>query len=104
VTDNAAVKGAELGAITEAIQEALIAGQFVPGECIPIPQLVGEFGANAYETVRALLQLVAHGYLIIVPDRGTSEGQGPTTEIGHVPVRCPSCCRTLSAALSLSAG
>jgi hypothetical protein len=103
VTDHAGVKDAELDAITEAIQGALDSGQFVPGECLPIPRLVREFGANAYQTVRALLQLVASSYLVIVPDRGTSEGLGPTVEIAHVPVRCPNCCGTLSAALELHA-
>jgi hypothetical protein len=95
---------AELDDITEAIRTAIAAGRFIPGELLPVPQLVHEFGANAYEMVRALLQLVATGYLIIVPDRARqSDGNELAAQIADVPVRCPNCCGTLSAALSLSA-
>jgi DNA-binding GntR family transcriptional regulator len=96
---------AELAEITHAIREALAAGRFIPGELLPVPQLVQQFGANAYEMVRALLPLVATGYLIIVPDRGhQGDGRELAVEVAHVPVRCPNCCGNLSAALSLSAG
>jgi DNA-binding GntR family transcriptional regulator len=98
-------QAAELAEITDAIREALAAGRFIPGELLPVPQLVQQLGANAYDMVRALLPLAATGYLIIVPDQGhQGDGRELAIEMSHVPVRCPNCCGSLSAALSLSAG
>jgi DNA-binding GntR family transcriptional regulator len=100
MTDGEADPAAELAEITETIREALAEGRFIPGELLPIPQLVRQFGAGAYEMVRALLQLVATGYLIIVPDQGhQGDGTEPTVEIAHVAIRCPNCSGTLMAAL-----
>lgn len=96
---------AELADITGAIREALAQGRFVPGELLPVPQLVQQFGAGAYEMVRSLLQLVATGYLIIVPDQGRrSDGTEPAAERVTVPVRCPNCYGSLIAAVILTAG
>ena len=95
---------AELADITDAIRTALAEGRFMPGELLPVPQLVHEFGAGAYEMVRALLRLVATGYLIIVPDRGCQGGsQDLAAELAHAPIRCPNCSGALSATFSLSA-
>jgi hypothetical protein len=103
-TANDSAQAAELADITDAIRMALAEGRFMPGELLPVPQLVREFGADAYEMVRALLRLVATRYLIIVPDRGRQGGgQDLAVELAHVPIRCPNCSGTLSAALSLSA-
>jgi hypothetical protein len=95
----------ELDQITDAIREALAQGRFIPGELLPVPQLVQQFGTNAYEMVRALLPLVVTSYLIIVPDQGhQGDNREPAAELAAIPVRCPNCSGTLNAALCLSAG
>jgi DNA-binding GntR family transcriptional regulator len=105
MTPDEADTRAELEQITEAMREALAQGRFIPGELLPVPQLVQQFGSGAYEMVRALLQLVATSYLIIVPDQGhQGDGTELAAPLAHVPVRCPTCSGTLMAALTLSAG
>jgi DNA-binding GntR family transcriptional regulator len=106
VTRSTRGRRAEVAEVTASVQAAIAAGQFVPGELLPIPQLVRHFGVSAYPMVRSLLTLVADGYLIIVRDQPRQAGGVAPAPPETVSVRatCPNCCGVLSAALTLSAG
>jgi DNA-binding GntR family transcriptional regulator len=59
VTRSTRGRRAEVAEVTASIQAAIATGQFVPGELLPIPQLVRHFGVSAYPMVRSLLTLSA---------------------------------------------
>ncbi|AXG81040.1 GntR family transcriptional regulator [Streptomyces paludis] len=75
------------GQILDALRDALVGGELVPGEIYSAPALGERFGVSATPVREAMQQLALEGAVQVVPNRGfrvTERGAGELAELAEV--------------------
>ncbi|MEW1720179.1 GntR family transcriptional regulator [Streptomyces sp. NPDC093109] len=75
------------GQILDALRDALVGGDLVPGEIYSAPALGERFGVSATPVREAMQQLALEGAVQVVPNRGfrvTERGAGELAELAEV--------------------